>query len=140
MKIRRLAVLSFSVLFVSVVALKVVYAAEFVRTDKTLGYNNAVVLTHTVDHKYFVSLTPYTISNPNGIYVANSTSYKSTSTGLYMKHKTWNITANETYHRYFNDQQLPADYASASIKSVSQNKTSGSSIFAKFGINDPWNA
>ncbi len=140
MKIKKLAILSFSVLFVSVIALKIVCAAEFIRTDKTLEYNNAVILTHTVDTNYFVSLTPYTISDSGGIYVSNSTSYKSTSTGLYMKHKSWNILANETYHRYFNDQTLPSGYASASIKSVSTNKTSDSSIFAKFGINDPWNA
>ena len=66
MKIKRLAILSLSVLFVSVIALKIVCAAEFIRTDKTLGYNNVVILTHTVDTNYFVSLTPYTISNSGG--------------------------------------------------------------------------
>ena len=140
-KVKKLAIMSICVLVLSVIALNVVNAADppFARIDKTIAYQQRTIVNGTVDNSYFVSITPYTISDADGIYVENITSYLAKN-GLYMTHNYWRTLMTEEYHRYFNNQTLPNEYTRTKLNSITQNQTRNSSVFAKFGINDPWNA
>ncbi len=140
-KVKKLAIMSICVLVLSVIALNVVSAADppFARIDKTITYQQRAIVNHTVNNGYYVSITPYTISDSNGIYIENITSYLANN-GLYMTHKYWRPLLKEEYHRYFNDQTLPPEYNRTKLNSISQNLTRNSSVFAKFGIDDPWDA
>lgn len=140
-KTRRLELLSVGVIAATMVSACVVNAdIPYIRRDAEVKYKSSFILTYNVENKYFVSTTPYTISDSNGIYMANSTSYKTSGSNLYLKNKNWNMLMKEEKHRNWNDQTLPNNYASASLKSVNENKTTDSTITAKFGINDPWDA
>ncbi len=140
MKKVKIALLICAVAITSVLSLRVVSAErEYYVSNATLKYNYSKMISLAVDTRYFVSTTPYTISRSDGVYMQNTTKYRNNS-GKYIEYKHWDILMNEENHRYWNDQDMPSGYSNTVIRSINVNATRDSSIYAKFGINDPWDA
>lgn len=140
MKKFNMVLLVAAVAIISVASLRFVSADRaYIRDNATLKYNYSKMLALAVDTRYFVSTTPYTISNSNGIYMQNTTKYRNNN-GNFVEYKHWDLLMKETNHRNWNDQDMPSGYSSTVIRSINVNATRDSSIYAKFGINDPWDA
>lgn len=139
----KIIVYSMTVLLISMISLYVinVFAAEWIRDDATLKYNYSKMLACNVDTKYFVSTTPYSISESQGIYMINNVKIRVPNTNTFKEIGHWYLTMNEENHRYFRDYSLEGTgYSTGWVRSINKNGTSNSTIYAKFGINDPWDA
>ncbi len=140
---RKVVLCSITVMAISIISLHVmnVFAAQWTRADATVNYNGSKMIACNVDQKYFLSTTPYSISESQGIYMLNNVKIRIPDTNNFKEVGHWYLTMNETNHRYFRDYSLEGSgYNSGFLRSINKNGTPNSTITAKFGINDPWNA
>ena len=74
MKKSKVVLCSITVMAISIISLHVmnVFAAQWTRADATVSYNGSKMIACNVDQKYFVSTTPYSISESQGIYMLNN--------------------------------------------------------------------